>query len=154
MKTKPSNQSYDENIQKIQAQARMWAHSGKAFVSSEFLQNLEHITSSEMDLQEVGIIELDDEGNILHYNSTESYLTGISQKEAKGKNFFVDIAPCTNNILFRGTFSEGIRKNELNYLFPYVFTYKMKPVYVKIHLFRTLSKRNFVIIKREESIVF
>ena len=68
---------------------------------------------------------------------------------AEGKNFFTQVAPCTNNGLFFGTFKKGVAANNLNVSFPYTFTFKMRPTNVKIHMFRDPnSRKNFVFVAR------
>ena len=97
----------------------------------------------------VGIVEVDDTGIIQIYNRYESELAGVSKENAIGKNFFLEVAPCTNNRLFLGTFKSGVQSGSLDKKFNYTFTYKMKPTPVVIHLFRDgNTSRNFVFVKR------
>ena len=50
----------------------------------------------------LGVIELDDEGNIIFYSKGESKLSGYKAEEVMGRHFFTDVAPCTNNrIVYR-----------------------------------------------------
>lgn len=65
----------------------------------ENLQELEKITRMlphELDALPFGAIRLDKDGTILSYNMTESKLTGRDPKKVIGRNFFEDVAPCTN----------------------------------------------------------
>ena len=63
------------------------------------LQDLEQITrmsEEQLDALPFGAIRLDMTGKILTYNMTESKLTGRDPKRVIGRNFFTDVAPCTN----------------------------------------------------------
>ncbi|MCB1191100.1 MAG: photoactive yellow protein [Leptospiraceae bacterium] len=107
------------------------------------------LPNAELNSQDFGIIKLEDSGKILFYNTYESELANISPKTAEGKNFFFEIAPCTNNRLFLGSFQKGIEIGENKMLFFYTFTYRMKPTNVKVMIFRKSgAKENWVFIKK------
>lgn len=113
------------------------------------LGQLSSLTDAERDALEFGVIELDDDGVVLSYNRYESELTGIEPDDAVGRSFFRDLAPCTNNSLFRGLFERGVTTGRLNHLFPYTFTYRMRPTNVKVHLFRAEETgTNWLLVKR------
>ncbi len=135
----------------VQKQAKFWAIGELKFLEDTFLNNLDELPYDQLDNLPFGVIELDDSGNVLFFNQTESKSTGIKKTDAKGKNFFVELAPCTDNFIFKGSFQLGIKNNDMNFLFPYTFTYKMKPTHVKVHFYRTKNKRNFIFIMRNES---
>ncbi len=98
---------------------------------------------------EVGIVEVDELGVIKIYNKYESDLAGVARANAVGKNFFLEVAPCTNNRLFMGTFKSGVQSGNMDKKFNYTFTYKMKPTPVEIHLYRDAqSGRNLIFVKR------
>jgi photoactive yellow protein len=102
------------------------------------LQDLEKVTrmsESELDSLPFGAIRLDKDGKILSYNMTESKLTGRDPKRVIGRNFFNDVAPCTNVQEFAGRFREGIEKGELHAIFPYRFDFQMAPRDVSVTLF-------------------
>lgn len=82
-----------------------------------------------------GIVQFDSDGKILFYNQYEADLAGISCEEAEGKNFFTEIAPCTNNFMVAQkyvTASEG--DADLDETLDYVFTYKLKPTKVTLRM--------------------
>lgn len=81
-----------------------------------------------------GAVKIDDNGIIEWYNKAEGAITGRRPEEVIGKNFFTEVAPCTNQPTFYGKFKEGVAKGELNTLFEYVFDYKMQPTKVKVHM--------------------
>ncbi|NNM99091.1 MAG: PAS domain-containing protein [Candidatus Eremiobacteraeota bacterium] len=68
------------------------------------LERIEEMGRDEIDALPVGIITLDLDGTILRYNQTEA---GYSRRHAPaqvGRNFFRDVAPCTQDAGFQGRF--------------------------------------------------
>lgn len=107
------------------------------FVAEEIVSSLANLTKEEVDDFNHGAIKLDKNGNILIYNKRESEIAGVPVENAVGKNFFTEVAPCTNNKLFFGKFQKGIENGELNESFNFTFTYKMTPTSVGIHMVKT-----------------
>ncbi|HEX2833742.1 MAG TPA: photoactive yellow protein [Thermoanaerobaculia bacterium] len=104
----------------------------------ETLQELEEIgrmSAEELDGLPFGAIRLDNDGTILNYNRTESQLTGRDPKRVVGRNFFTDVAPCTNVQEFAGRFRAGVAKGDLHTIFPYRFDFEMAPRDVTVTLF-------------------
>ncbi|MEM9431538.1 MAG: photoactive yellow protein [Pseudomonadota bacterium] len=96
-----------------------------------------------------GAIQLDKEGTVLVYNSAESALTGRDAKDVIGRNFFTEVAPCTNTPEFAGVFFQGASRRHLNTMIEYVFDYRMSPVRVRVHMKRAASTGLFwVFVKR------
>ena len=117
--------------------------------SSGLLSQLPTMPRHEVDALPFGVVKVDDQGTIQLYNRYESELGGIAPTDAISRNFFTQIAPCTNNSLFYGTFKRGIVENEMNFVFPYTFTYKMKPTPVQVHLYRDPATRtNWILVKK------
>jgi photoactive yellow protein len=52
-----------------------------------------------------------------------------------GKNFFADVAPCTNVQAFAGRFREGVGRKDMHVIFPYRFDFQMAPRDVSVTLF-------------------
>lgn len=107
-------------------------------------------TLSKMNDQDInglafGAIQLDANGNILSYNQTEGEITGRKPEDVIGKNFFTEVAPCTNRPEFHGKFTEGVQSGDLNALFEYVFDYKMEPTKVKVHMKKAMSGDSYYI---------
>ncbi|MBK8397221.1 MAG: photoactive yellow protein [Leptospiraceae bacterium] len=114
------------------------------------LYNLGYLSRDQADGADFGIIKVDDNGLILLYNRYESELAGVPVQKAENKNFFTQIAICTNNRLFFGRFKDGIAKGYLDISFNYVFTYKMKPTNVIIQLYRDQpSSTNWIFVKKK-----
>ena len=110
---------------------------------------LNRMAEKDIDKLAFGAIELDGTGKVLRYNAAEGAITGRSPAAVIGKNFFHDVAPCTSKPSFKGVFDAGVRDNNLNTMFEYVFDYQMKPTKVKVHMKKALSGGNFwIFVKR------
>jgi photoactive yellow protein len=94
------------------------------------------------------VIKVDDEGIVEFFNQWESELSGVKKEEAEGRNFFTQVAPCTNNRLFRGRFKKGVRRGELDETFTYTYTYKMRPTLVEVHMYRDESGNNWIMVQK------
>jgi photoactive yellow protein len=113
------------------------------------LKDLTKMTPAQIDELDFGVVKVDDQGVIQVYNTYESELGKVSPMVAIGKNFFTEIAPCTNNRLFFGRFQDGVKKGQLNLSMPYTFTYKMRPTNVTIQMYRDeATKTNWVLVER------
>jgi len=107
------------------------------------------MSQSQLDALGFGVIQVDDSGTVKSYNKYESELGNTPIAEAIGKNFFTQVAPCTNNRLIFGKFKDGVAANNMDLEVGFVFTYKIKPVSVNIQMFRdTLAKTNWILVKR------
>jgi photoactive yellow protein len=51
-----------------------------------------------------------------------------------GRNFFRDVAPCTNRPEFKGRFDEIVHQGKTTAMFDYTFDYNMKPTRVSIQM--------------------
>ena len=60
-----------------------------------------------------GAIRLDKDGKILSFNKYEADLTGRDPNRVIGRNFFTEVAPCTNVKSFAGRYKEGVEKGDL-----------------------------------------
>ena len=96
---------------------------------------MDSLSAAELDSLPFGVIKLDSEGKILHYNDYESQLAGVEKSKALGKNFFTELAPCTDVKMFHGRFKEGVAKSELYVTFRYHFSFKKNPRDVAVTLF-------------------
>jgi photoactive yellow protein len=120
-----------------------------AFGKAEVDNVLSKMSSKEIDELAFGAIQLDGQGKILRYNEAEAQITGRSASAVIGTNFFRDVAPCTNTPKFKGVFDAGVRADNLNTMFEYVFDYKMNPTKVKIHMKKAISDGSFwIFVKR------
>ena len=117
-------------------------------LSEPELQSLSQLSREQVDGLEVGVIHVDDVGVIKLYSARESKIAGVAVEAAEGRNFFTEVAPCTNNRLLFGRFKSGVAANELNFTIPYTFTYRMKPTNVYLQLYRDRETRtNWILTK-------
>lgn len=115
------------------------------------LQNaLADMSDSDVDNLMYGAVELDSIGTILSYNKAESELTGRKASDVVGKNFFRDVAPCTDTNEFSGRFFRGVKTGEFNAIFEYVFDHEMAPIKVRIVMVKSIDKNTYwLMIKRK-----
>jgi photoactive yellow protein len=109
-------------------------------LSPSTFTTIDSMTEAELDALPYGVIQLDADGKILHYNSYEAALAGLKKENVVGKNFFKQVAPCTDVKEFYGRFREGVAARELHCKFRYHFSFKKNPQDVTVTLFYT--KRN------------
>jgi photoactive yellow protein len=110
---------------------------------------LNGLSQAGIDKLAFGAIQLDAAGQILQYNAAEGAITGRDPKAVIGRNFFTEVAPCTNTSTFKGTFDSGVKSGNLNSIFEYTFDYNMKPTKVKVHMKKALVGETFwVFVKR------
>jgi photoactive yellow protein len=115
----------------------------------DFLTGLPRMNPTSRDALAFGCVQVDDTGKVLSYNRYESELSGVAPKEAIGRNFFRELAPCTNNRLVFGQFKAGVAAGKLDTTVAYAFTYKMRPTLVQIRLYRdAATSTNWVLVKR------
>ena len=111
-------------------------------------EKLRGASEAQLNSTNFGIIQIDDEGEVLFFNAYESELSGVEPDEARGRNFFTQVAPCTNNRLFRGRFKKGVRRGELDETFTYTYTYKMRPTLVDVRLYRDDAGNNWIMVQK------
>jgi photoactive yellow protein len=104
-------------------------------IGSAEIERIQNYTEPELDKLPFGAIRLDREGTILSFNKAEVDLSGRTKERVLGKNFFADVAPCTNVQEFAGKFREGVVTGRLHTVFPYIFDYEMEPRHVWVTLF-------------------
>lgn len=99
---------------------------------------------SRMDRTEIanlpyGGVELDRNGTILFYNQAEADICNRDSRGMAGKNFFREVAPCTNRPEFRGRFDEIVSGSKSMAMFDYTFDYNMKPTRVSIQMKKSIQ---------------
>jgi photoactive yellow protein len=99
---------------------------------------LKDMSESQIDQLAFGAVEIDRNGTILKFNTTEASITGRRKEDMIAKNFFNDVAPCTKTDQFYGKFKEGVAKGDLNVMFEYTIDYNMAPTKVKVHIKKAL----------------
>jgi photoactive yellow protein len=119
------------------------------FVDERILNNVGNLTAEQADKLPYGVVKLDDQGNIEIYNQYNTdHFADFGNKSVIGKNYFNEVAPCSNNFIFSGRFHRGVENDFLDNVFDYCFTYKMMPTDVRVHLYRDpTSKTNWIFLK-------
>lgn len=92
---------------------------------------LDELAPDELDELAFGLIVMDRHDIVVHYNTFESARAGISPDRVLGRNFFVDVGPCTNNYLVAERYHE---EPDLDEELDYVFTFRMRPTPVRLRL--------------------
>ena len=67
-----------------------------ALAPAFIFQTVNSISEAELDSLPYGVIQLDAEGAVLRYNASEESLSGLARQKVVGKNFFKQVAPCTD----------------------------------------------------------
>ena len=96
-----------------------------------------------------GLIVMNRDGHVIGYNQAESQLSGLPVPEVTGRNFFVEVGPCTNNYLVAQRYQDSAsRQEELDEQLDYVFTYRMAPTPVRLRLLaRKGSSRQYLAVE-------
>lgn len=101
---------------------------------------LDKASKEELDNYDFGIVKMDGHGIIKAYNKFECELAMNTEEEVLGKNFFTQIAPCTNNFLIADKYLKvKVSRDEV---IDYVFTYRISPTRVKLRLLVEPSKEH------------
>lgn len=116
------------------------------FDSPTLLADLERATASELDDVGFGVVRMDRDGVVLNFSRRESQLSGLSPQSVVGRNFFVEVAPCTNNFMVAERYAES---GELDESLDYVFTYRMKPRAVRLRLLKRADGGNQYLVVTE-----
>ena len=105
------------------------------FPNWEAMEHVDEMSVDELDELPFGVIQLDGEGKISRYSAMESEISGRQRDEVLGKDFFHEVAPCTNVQEFAGAFREGVASRDLNRVFPYLFDFQMQPTRVWVRMY-------------------
>lgn len=120
-----------------------------SFDQNDIENSLAQLSTSQIDNLAFGAIQLDATGKVLSYSRMESQITGRDPKDVVGKNFFMEVAPCTRRPEFYGRFQDGVKKGALSTIFDYTFDYKMNPTKVRVHMKKALTGDSYwVLVKR------
>jgi photoactive yellow protein len=97
-------------------------------------QDMPEIDFATLDLLPYGIIVVDEEGKILYYNAREEEIASRQREDVLGKNFFSEVAPCTQVREFYGRFEETMHRAGLVADFHFRFPFPERPREVEITL--------------------
>jgi photoactive yellow protein len=109
--------------------------SSSAAPAPQLFQTIDTMTEKQLDALPHGVIQLDAQGTVLKYNSYEANLAGLTRDRVIGKNFFKQVAPCTDVKEFYGRFREGVAAGKLHCKFRYHFSFTRNPTDVTVTLF-------------------
>ena len=113
------------------------------FGAANLLEALEEASDEVLDGAPFGVVRLDRDHRVTFYNRYESRLSGLAADRVVGRNFFLDVAPCTNNFLVAQRYeAEGA----LDEVIDYVFTYKLAPTPVRLRMVRGASAQHAYLI--------
>ncbi len=85
--------------------------------------DLKELSSGEFDNLPFGVIQLDREGMVKTYNRWEATLARRNPDGVLGKNFFLEVAPCTNVASFRGHLDRLAATGQGSYVFDFDFLF-------------------------------
>ncbi len=106
-----------------------------ADVRESLFIKVDKLTEQELDALPHGAIQLDRDGTILKFNLMEQQLANLDKKKVIGKNFFKEVAPCTDVKEFHWRFEAGVAGKKLHERFRYHFAFKQNPRDVVVTLF-------------------
>jgi photoactive yellow protein len=89
------------------------------FDTPRLAEAVERLPPTMIDALPFGPIRLDAEGRVTYYSASERRQSGL-RREALGRNFFLEIAPCMDNEEFRGRIERGRQSGQLDVAFGYV----------------------------------
>jgi len=119
------------------------------FADPGLLDALEAAPLDGIDKLGFGLIVMDRDGRVTGYNQPESELSGLPVDQVVGRDFFVDVGPCTNNYLIAQRFHDtSDAATGLDEELDYVFTYRMAPTPVRLRLLaRPGSARQYLAVR-------
>ena len=107
---------------------------------------LDELAPETLDQLEFGVIRMDRSGRVTAYNATEAEISGLAETDVVGKDFFAQVAPCTNNYLVAQRYKD---EPELDESINYVFTYRMLPTPVRLRMLkRQGSPHQYLVVQR------
>jgi photoactive yellow protein len=115
------------------------------------VESLLQLTQEETDALPYGVIVLDRSGVVVGYNAAESRLSGLSPTQVLGRNFFVEIAPCTRVRTFGGLYRRMVRTGEpamAQFEFSFRFSFGEKRVFIQLAYSQERSRGLIVVEQR------
>jgi photoactive yellow protein len=137
------------NVDAGQGRAPERAVAAWQFGDPGLLDALESVPVDRIDDIGFGLILMDRDGGVTGYNQAESKLSGLPVDQVAGRNFFVEVGPCTNNYLIAQRYQDcAVQDQELDEQLDYVFTYRMSPTPVRLRLMaRRGSDRQYLAVR-------
>ncbi len=110
------------------------------------LYDLETMSGADRDALPFGVVGFAADTIVQVYNATEAQLSGLDPATVVGVPFFDAVAQCMNNFMVAQRFED---EPELDDIFPYVLTLRMRPTKVRLRLLASAqTPRRYVLIER------
>ncbi len=110
------------------------------------LYDLETMSGADRDALPFGVVGFAADTIVQVYNATEAQLSGLDPATVVGVPFFDAVAQCMNNFMVAQRFED---EPELDDIFPYVLTLRMRPTKVRLRLLASeQTPRRYVLIER------
>ena len=110
------------------------------------------LSPEELDTLPYGLICLDAQGRVVHYNDTEARMARLPKGKVVGRNFFTEVAPCTRVREFEGQFQDLVRDPSRIRVrsFDFVFRFRHSEQHVTIVMTpaRTRGLYNLALLRR------
>ena len=90
------------------------------FSTPKLAEAVQGLSIEDIDRLPFGVIGLDSSGVVRVFNKAEARLSGLSDREAHGRLFFVDIAPCMDNGYFKGRIDKARAAGTLDIAFNFI----------------------------------
>jgi photoactive yellow protein len=107
-----------------------------SFSDPELFDYLDGSDEAAFDKLGFGAIALRRDGVVARYNEVEARWASLRPASVVGKNFFTQVAPCTNNEIVAARF---LTEDRLDLVLNYVFTYRMILTPVRLRLLKRPS---------------
>ena len=110
------------------------------------LHDLETMSIADRDALPFGVVGFEANTIVQVYNATEARMSGLDPATVMGVPFFDAVAQCMNNFMVAQRFED---EPELDDVFPYVLTLRMRPTKVRLRLLAAAEiPRRYVLIER------
>jgi len=107
-----------------------------SFSDPASFDRLDRTDAQAFDGLEFGAIAFRPDGIVERFNALEARRSGLRPADVVGKNFFSEVAPCTNNsVIGDRLLHDEILDTELDY----IFTYRLIPTKVRLRLLKRPS---------------
>ena len=115
------------------------------------VEHLLQLSPEEANALPYGLIVLDSLGVVISYNDAESRLSGLAGSEVIGRNFFLEIAPCTRVRTFAGLYRQMVETGEPDFAqfeFLFRFPYGEKRVFILMGYSREMKQGAILVEQR------
>ena len=110
------------------------------------LHDLETMSIADRDALPFGVVGFEADTIVQVYNATVARMSGLDPATVMGVPFFDAVAQCMNNFMVAQRFED---EPELDDVFPYVLTLRMRPTKVRMRLLATAkTPRRYILIER------